>query len=99
MRVRWLDQARFERSSQILYIAFRNPVAAVEQDDLIGRAVDRLEHLPKLGRSGRRLNTRELVVSRTSFVVIYRIVEEQDEVQILRVLHGKQKWPPESAPE
>ena len=99
MRVKWLDQARFERASQILYIAVRNPFAAVAQDHLIGAAVDRLAHLPKLGRIGRRKNTRELVVVRTSFVVIYRIFEDAGEVHILRVLYGRQKWPPESGSE
>ncbi|HEY2620255.1 MAG TPA: type II toxin-antitoxin system RelE/ParE family toxin [Acetobacteraceae bacterium] len=45
----------------------------------------------RLGRTGRVPGTRELMVARTSFVVIY--VVHADTVQIIRVLHAAQRWP------
>jgi toxin ParE1/3/4 len=35
--------------------------------------------------------TRELVISRTSFIAAYRVKGER--IEILRVLHGSQQWP------
>jgi toxin ParE1/3/4 len=46
---------------------------------------------PKLGRVGRKKGTRELVINRTSFIVVYLV--DGDLVRIFRFLHGAQKWP------
>ncbi|MEI8119137.1 MAG: type II toxin-antitoxin system RelE/ParE family toxin [Methylophilaceae bacterium] len=73
------------------YIAKDNLSAALSQLDEIEGQTDRLADYPKLGRPGRVKGTRELVVSRTPFIVVYRIKGEM--VQILRVLHGAQQWP------
>jgi plasmid stabilization system protein ParE len=48
-----------------------------------------------MGRAGRVEGTRELVISRTSYIAAYRIVG--DVSRILRVLHGAQQWPDEMA--
>ena len=37
-------------------------------------------------------NTRELVVAGTPYIVIYRVGRER--IDILRVVHGAQRWPP-----
>jgi toxin ParE1/3/4 len=37
--------------------------------------------------------TRELVVSGTPYIVVYLI---SDDVELIRVLHGAQQWPPEN---
>lgn len=44
-----------------------------------------------MGRPGREPNTRELVFAPLPYVVIYRI--EDQAVEIMRVLHGAQRWP------
>lgn len=46
---------------------------------------------PALGRPGRVPGTRELVVTRTSFIVPYRIMGER--VEILAVIHVARRWP------
>lgn len=51
-----------------------------------------LDAHPLMGRRGQEPKTREFVVSGTPYIVIYRLVG--DEPEILRVLHGKQSWPP-----
>lgn len=94
MRVRWYARAKNDRRSQIRYIAEHNPTAAVEQDLLIGRAAGRLGLYPELGKIGRTENTRELVISGSPFIAIYRIDYQANEIQIIRILHARQKYPP-----
>lgn len=59
--------------------------------DAISSAVFRLGDHPERGREGRVAGTRELVVARTPYVVVYRL--EAEAAVILRVLHGAQNWP------
>lgn len=53
-----------------------------------------LAEYPMAGPEGRQPGTRELVINRTRYVVVYRIA--YGEVHILRVLHSAQEWPPAS---
>jgi toxin ParE1/3/4 len=56
------------------------------------RAVDGLDTLPNRGRPGRVEETRELVLAPLPFVAVYEVLE--NEVQVLRILHGAQQWSP-----
>ncbi len=47
--------------------------------------------MPYRGRYGRLDNTRELVIPRLPYVVIYRI--PGDRIVILNIVHGAQRWP------
>ncbi len=91
MRIVWLTRARIAREMAIEWIAQENPTAALNQLDEIERQVDLLLDHPKLGRAGRVKGTRELVVSRTPFIALYRIAG--DEIQVMNLLHGAQQWP------
>jgi len=95
MHIVWLDQALIDLDELIEYISLRNPTAAIEQDRLVHRAVERLEAHPKLGKQGRLRSTREMVIPHTSFIALYRVLAEEEEIHILRILHSSQKWPPE----
>jgi toxin ParE1/3/4 len=79
-------------------IAEDRPQSALEQDEAILASVARLTGYPRIGRTGRRKGTRELVVPGTPFIVVYRILEREGRVQIVRFLHGAQKWPDVSLP-
>jgi toxin ParE1/3/4 len=46
---------------------------------------------PNRGRPGKMPGTRELVLTPLPYLVVYRI--EGESIQILRILHGAQKWP------
>lgn len=46
---------------------------------------------PNMERIGRVPQTRELVVAGTPWVVVYRV---RNSIEIIRVLHGPQAWPP-----
>jgi toxin ParE1/3/4 len=86
----WLSGAIANRDAQVDYIAQDNPSAAIEQGDKVASHVSQLAAYPKLGRVGRKKGTRELVISGTPFIVIYRISGKS--IQILRLLHGAQNF-------
>ena len=73
------------------FIARDNPKAASRVVKRIWDAAQVLADQPHAGRAGRVHGTRELVVTGTPYIIPYRVVENT--VQILRVLHGKRKWP------
>ena len=52
-----------------------------------------LAKYPSIGRAGRVLGTRELVVGDPPYIIAYR-VRDQD-LEILRVLHTSRAWPEE----
>lgn len=55
------------------------------------QAIELLETQPAMGRPGRVLGTRELVVPGTPYIVPYRV--RLDRLELIAVFHGKQKWP------
>ena len=55
-------------------------------------AVQTLRRQPSPGRTGRVAGTRELVVTGTPWIAVYRV--SSDLIQVLRILHGAQDWPP-----
>ncbi len=97
MRIRWTLLALEQLEEIQDYIAEHDPGAAF---DVTGKMIDRVEadlplH-PYLGRAGEHVpGTRELVIPGTPFIVVYRVREADDTVQVLRVRHGAQEWPPE----
>ena len=54
-------------------------------------AVDLLESHPELGRPGRLVGTRELIVAGTPYIIPYRVRGES--LELIAVFHGRQKWP------
>ena len=91
MTIRWLKTAFRNRLEQLAYIAQDNPAAAARSDEEIERQTDLLAQYPLMGREGRVKGTRELVVGRTPFIAVYRVKRKR--IEILRLLHGAQKWP------
>lgn len=73
------------------YIEFDDPRAAVSTAMGILRAAGRLSTLPFIGRPGRVLNTRELVLEDRPYLVAYRVTAGV--VEVLRVLHTSRRWP------
>jgi len=72
-------------------IAVDNPTGASRIVERIRAAVTRLAASSALGRPGRVVGTRELVIPGTPYVVPYRV--KGDIVQIITILHGAQRWP------
>ncbi|KMQ81293.1 Death on curing protein, Doc toxin [Candidatus Burkholderia pumila] len=95
MELVWTPRARRAREAAIDYIAQDNPLAALGQLDEIERQTDMLMENPEIGRSGRVDGTRELVISRTPFIVVYRLKPRARRIELIRFLHGAQQWPKE----
>ena len=91
MKIKWVCLALDDLDAAGKFIARDNPEAAGRVLKRIWEAVQLLAEHPDAGRAGRVPGTRELVIADTPFIIPYRVVENT--VQILRVLHGKRKWP------
>jgi toxin ParE1/3/4 len=88
----WRQSARADLLAIVDYISDDNPDAAQRLKDEIEAKVAKLPEHPKLYRSGRVADTREMVVL-PNYLVIYS--KSARVVTILRVLHAAQQWPPE----
>ena len=86
MSVRWTKLAQDDAEAIFLYIADDSVAKAIAHEERIMGAVERLGRHQRLGRPGKRPGTRELIVPRTSYLVIYR--EAGSGVEILRIFHG-----------
>ena len=91
MQVVWLKSALNNLDEIAKHISQENPQAASQVVDLIVEQVNQLTAQPALGRSGRVVGTRELVVSNTHYLVPYRI--KNNTVEILRVFHTSRRPP------
>lgn len=91
MQIVWLRRVLINLDEIAEYIAQENPPAAKQVVSLIFEQVNMLSTQPSLGRAGRVIGTRELVVSHTHYLVPYRI--KNNRVEILRVFHTSQKPP------
>ncbi|PIT68032.1 type II toxin-antitoxin system RelE/ParE family toxin [Bartonella tribocorum] len=90
MKLVWTQIAHYDRQKIREYIAQENPSAALAFDKFLSEKVKQLVRFPTLGRVGRIINTRELIV-RKKYIMIYDVLNGT--VRILRILHAKQKWP------
>jgi toxin ParE1/3/4 len=91
MIVRWSPEAAADFAAIVDYIQKQNPSAAERVARTIYDGVISLARFPRQGRIGRERDTRELIFSPLPFIVVYRV--KDDAVEIVRVLHGSQKWP------
>lgn len=91
MRVKWLRRALANLDEEATHIAQDSPKTAAEFIDHLFASAALLADHPRMGRSGRVPGTRELVVTRFSYILPYRVRGET--VEILRVFHTARKWP------
>jgi toxin ParE1/3/4 len=98
MRLVWDEQARTDLIAIRRYIARDNPVAAARVSERIRTRIMHLLEQPLSGRIGRIPNTRELVVSGLPYIGIYRVDDDRKTIEVMRVVHGAQLYPPEETP-
>jgi toxin ParE1/3/4 len=87
----WTPAAIDDLASLRAFIAEQDPAAAQRVVLRIIHLVETLAESPEMGRPGRVPGTRELVITRTPFIVPYRL--QGQTIQILRVYHGARRWP------
>lgn len=88
---RWTELAIGDLGSVLEYIAADDAESAQRVAQAIRSASERLDQFPQMGRNGAEMGTRELVVPGQPYVLVYR--ERGPAIQILRLLHSRQKWP------
>ena len=91
MQIIWTEPAAKAMEQIQDHIANDNPAAAYEIAVTIRVAVQNLSLHPKIGRTGRIINTYELVISDTLYIVAYKI--KSKEIHILSVFHTARIWP------
>ena len=90
MRVRWTPRARDAFRRQTRYIAQDSPAAARRVAMRVRDAVHSLATHPLQGHPGRVVDTREFVVARTPFTVVYRVRAQI--VEVVGIVHHAQQW-------
>ena len=94
MRLRWTHLAELDLDEIAQYIGQDSPAAAARVVlELIDQAETLLPGNPAIGRPGRVLGARELVVGHLPYIIAYRVRDK--DVEILRVLHTARAWPEE----
>ena len=92
MRLRWTLLADRDLNDIAQYVGQDSPAAAARVVlELIDQAETLLPEYPSIGRPGRVLGTREMVIGQLPYIIAYR-VRGQD-LEILRVLHSSRAWP------
>ena len=95
MELNWTEFAIADLDKIEVYISAQgSPAAAIDQVLRVIEVAEKvlLEH-SSAGRSGRVKGTRELVITGTPFVIIYRLKMQLSQVQVLRVLRYARQWP------
>ena len=92
MTLIWSPESIHDLIALRAYIAEHDPASGKRVALHILHCVEQLLlENPQLGHPGRVPGTRELVISKTPFVVPYRV--HNDVLQILRVYHNARRWP------
>jgi addiction module RelE/StbE family toxin len=91
MTIVWSRRAIRHLVSLRDYIAEESPQNAARVAARILAGVELLATQPQMGRPGRVVGTRELIVSDTPFLIPYRVRGQR--LEIIAVFHGRQRWP------
>ena len=86
----WTPIALEDLNQAFEFISLDKPDSAHSTSAKILHSLEQLNSFPDSGRAGRVRGTRELGVSGTPFVIVYRIKENQ--LEVLTVLHSARKW-------
>ena len=73
------------------YITKDRPTSATVVAARILKSVELLATQPQIGRPGRVVGTRELVVPDSPYVIPYRVRGES--LELIAVFHGRRRWP------
>ena len=92
MQVSWTIPALTDLDQIQDHVALESPTIAYRLvNDLINRTEQLLSSNPMIGRRGRVSGTRELVVAKTSYIVVYRVGTTR--IDVVAVVHGAREWP------
>jgi toxin ParE1/3/4 len=91
MKVVWTEHGLADLDRIQQHIALNSPAAAFRlAQSIYNRTKTVVEEQPYAGRLGRVDETRELVLSKTPYIVVYRV---RANIEIVAVLHSFREWP------
>lgn len=91
MELRWTEKAANDLEQITDYLFEKTPEHAPELVRSIYAAPAALLTFPRRGRAGKKVGTRELVLTPLPYILVYRITSNV--IHIVRILHGAQRWP------
>ncbi len=91
MELRWTEEAAADLEHITGYLFQNAPERAAELVRGIYNHTSSLQTFPSRGRPGKKVGTRELVLSPLPYIVVYQTTG--DVIHIVRILHGAQNWP------
>jgi toxin ParE1/3/4 len=89
LRIRWSPKAGKDLENIETYISQDSTIAAIRTVVDIVYSMEQLKDFPALGRAGRVVGIRELLIAGTPYIVPYRVKENV--IEILRVFHTSRK--------
>lgn len=92
LRLRWTKLAERDLDQISAYIGQDNPAAAARVIlEIIDQTESRLSSNVAVGKPGRVIGTRELVIGGLPYLIPYRVRDY--DIEILRVMHTARRWP------
>ena len=92
MKLIFDDRALADLEGIYHWIAQDSPKAAKAVVDRVFASTELLASFPHVGRAGRDEGTREWVVPRLPYIVVYEVHGDWREVLVIAVFHGAQDW-------
>lgn len=91
MRVNWTKSAINDLEIEANYLNRVSP--SIEDSFLedVESGIDLIKEYPELGRIGRVNQTRELILKKFQYILVYLV--ESSYIDIIRLLHTSRKWP------
>jgi len=86
----WTRRSLKDLENIYYYIAQDSQPVAKDVIAGIKKLSENLSYQPFMGRQGRKEATRELIIFKTPFIVVYRV--QQDTVEVIRILHSSQQY-------
>jgi addiction module RelE/StbE family toxin len=90
MIVRLREEAYADLAGIQNWISEKSPRAGREIIDRILEELERLGRFPLLGHAGRVRSTREWIVPRLPYIIVYRVDASADELVVIGVFHAAQ---------
>jgi toxin ParE1/3/4 len=90
-RIRWAPAAADDLEAIYKYLLRHQPELAKTTVQRLYSATSSLKQMPFRGRGGQKEGTRDLLVARLPYIIVYGV--EKDLVHIFRLLHTAQDRP------
>lgn len=91
MRVNWTKSAINDLEIEANYLSKISPSIEDSFLEHVESSIDLIKEYPELGRIGRVNQTRELILKKFQYILVYLV--ESSYIDIIRLLHTSRKWP------